>query len=140
MRRPTWNAVWQDEMSVGIPEIDEDHKHFFRLINELNRSITARLDPVDIRDSLQIIVDDAERHFNLEEKLFLEWGYPDADGHAKIHSSILHALKDLMAKFVPYGFDSGWLDAGLKIRDILMGHIMTEDMKYAEYYKKSHAS
>lgn len=137
MRRPTWNAVWQDEMSVGIPEIDEDHKHFFRLINELNRSITARLDPVDIRDSLQIIVDDAERHFNLEEKLFQEWNYPDADGHAKIHSSILRALKDLMEKFVPYGFDSGWVDAGLKIRDILMGHIMTEDMKYAEYYKNS---
>jgi hemerythrin len=50
-------------MSVGIPEIDEDHKHFIFLINELNRSIVDRKDPAEIKKRLQIIVEDAERHF-----------------------------------------------------------------------------
>jgi hypothetical protein len=30
-KRPTWTMTWNDGMSVGIPEIDEEHKQFIRL-------------------------------------------------------------------------------------------------------------
>jgi len=124
-------------MSVGIPEIDEDHKQFILLINELNRSITDRMDPEEIKKRLQFIVEDAERHFSQEERLFKEWQYPDTDNHARIHAQALKALKAIMESFIPYGHDSGWIDAGLKIKGILINHILTEDMKYAEFYRNS---
>ena len=137
MKRPTWTITWTEVMSVGIPEIDADHKHFILLINELNRSITERNDPAEIKRRLQLIVDDTERHFAQEERLFKEWQYPDLDRHAGIHARTLSALQEMQAEFIPYGFDSGWIDAGLRIKELLIKHVLTEDMKYAEFYRNS---
>lgn len=121
-------------MSVGIPAIDEDHQNFIVLINDLNRSISERMLPAEIIKRMEIIIDDAARHFDQEEKLFFEWHYPDVSGHAVIHANILAALQDMQNKFKPYGHDSGWVDAGVQIKKILIDHILKEDMKYADYY------
>lgn len=135
MRRPTFTITWVDEMSVGIPEIDGDHKRFIFLINELNRSITEGKTPTEIKRRLQVILDDAAEHFAHEEKLFKEWRYPDIAGHAKIHAQTLKELNAIMREFIPYGHDTAWLNAGSRIKSILINHILSEDMKYAEFYR-----
>lgn len=137
MRRPTWTIAWNEGMSVGVPEIDEDHKHFILLINEFNRSITDRRDSEEIKTRLQNITSDAARHFAHEEKLLKEWQYPDIDIHARIHLYILKELQAVKEQFAPYGLDSGWVDAGLRIKGLLLDHIITEDMKYAELNRNS---
>ncbi len=137
MRRPTLNLIWSEDLSVGIPEVDEDHRRFFVLINELNRSITTGKEPSSIMNTLQSIINDAVEHFAHEEKLFREWQYPEEDAHARKHASVVKALGILQLKFVPYGKDSEWMDAGIKIKKILLDHILKEDMKYAEYYRQS---
>jgi hemerythrin len=135
MKRPTWQLQWDEGMSVGIPEIDEDHKQFLVLINELNRSITEGRKQTEIKERLVFIVRDAARHFQREEELFQEWQYPDAASHALVHAQALRALKRIQDSFIPYGLDTEWVDAGLFIKSILLSHIFTEDMKYAVYFK-----
>jgi hemerythrin-like metal-binding protein len=134
MRSPTLQITWSDSMSVGIPEIDEDHKQFIVLINELNRSITDRMSPEEIIKRLEFLIDDTARHFDQEERLFFEWQYPDISGHAGIHANVLKTLNVMKQQFMPYGHDSGWVDAGIKIKKILIDHILKEDMKYADFY------
>ena len=139
MKRPTWQILWNDEMCVGIPEVDEDHRRFISLIHEFNRSITERMESGEIKKRLQFIVDNAERHFAHEEKLFKEWQYPDTNAHALLHAQELQALKSMMNDFIPYSHDSGWINEGLKIKSILMNHIKS-DMKYADFYRTSFPS
>lgn len=135
MKKPKWSLEWNDEMSVGIPEIDGDHKRFISLINGLNLSITERMRASEIKKRLQLIVEDAERHFEQEENFFREWQYPDTGGHAHSHSQILDSLKTIQDSFMPYGLEAEWLDAALIIKAILIRHILTEDMQYANYFK-----
>lgn len=135
MKRLKWKLEWHDGMSVGIPEIDNDHKQFILLINELNRSIAERMRPVEIKKRLQLIVDDAQRHFEREEKCLRECQYPDAGGHARAHANILQSLQKIMESFMPFGLEAEWIDAALAIKEILISHILTEDMKYANYLK-----
>jgi len=137
MKRPTWTIRWEAEMSVGIPEIDEDHKQFFVTINLLNRSIIDRMEPAEIKKRMQLIIDDAERHFSQEERMFKEWNYPDIEGHTAMHDQTLKALYEVNDKFIPYGFDSAWVDAGLRVKSILVEHILNEDLKYATFYRNS---
>jgi hemerythrin-like metal-binding protein len=137
MKRPTWTIRWEAEMSVGIPAIDEDHKQFFVMINLLNRSIIDRMEPAAIKKRMQLIIDDAERHFSQEERLFKEWQYPDIESHALSHGRALKELYEVNEKFIPYGFDSAWVDAGLRVKSILVDHILNEDMKYAIFYRDS---
>jgi len=137
MRRPTVTFTWTEEMSVGIPAVDEDHQQFILLINDLNRAITKRDSASEIKQKLLLIIEDAERHFKQEETLFKEWQYPDTGQHERIHSQVITTLKVINNKFVPYGHDSEWMDVGVQVKKIIVDHILKEDMKYAEYYHKS---
>ncbi len=134
MEPHTWKLEWSEEMSVGIPEIDEDHKRFIFLIDELNRAIAGRLGQDEIQIRLQLILDDAARHFAHEERLFKEWKYPDAEDHANRHANLTRSLQALQDRFINYGLPSEWIDVGLEVKDILINHLLTEDMKYAEFY------
>lgn len=127
-------------MSVGIPEIDEDHKRFASLINDFNRAILDRMDIVEIKRRLQLVLDDAVQHFAHEERLFKEWQYPDADEHATRHAEAVAAYQAIMEKFVTYDLESEWIDAGQQVKDLLITHLLEEDMKYAKFYREFRAS
>ena len=118
-------------MSVGIPEIDEEHQTFIHLVNELNRVLTERTNLEEIRNKIQLLINDVILHFTHEERLFKEWHYPDADDHASKHADIINTLEDVNALFFTSKCDSHWIDAGLKISVILISHILNDDMKYA---------
>ena len=135
MKKPKWNLEWNEGMSVGIPEIDADHQRFISLLNELNRSITERMKATEIHKRLQHVIDDTERHFEQEEKFFQKWRYPNAELHAGSHKQVLNTLKKIQDSFIPYGLEAEWLDAALKIKNILISHILVEDMQYANYFK-----
>lgn len=137
MDEQLWKIEWDDGMSVGIPEIDEDHRHFIALVNGLNQAITDRMELAEIRNRLRLIVDDATQHFNHEERLFREWQYPNADSHAGIHAHVINVLQEIREKFIPYGLDAEWIDAGLRIKGTLINHILMEDMKYAIFCRDS---
>ena len=123
-------------MSVGIPEIDDDHKQFISSISELNRAIAERMRPTEIHRRLQTIVDETKSHFEREEQFFREWQYPGAEDHARIHATILKSLQDILESFLPYGLEAEWIDAALVIKDVLISHILVEDMKYAHYLQR----
>lgn len=131
-----WFLQWDESMSVGIPAIDEEHKHFIGLINTLNKSILGRHSPAIIRAHVKAIVDDAREHFSHEEALFKEWNYPDSHRHAKLHAESIEALQNLSGRFL---FDDATeyelIDAGLKIKHALVEHLLTEDMQYRDFYR-----
>ena len=135
MKKPKWNLEWNDGMSVGIPEIDEDHKRFISLIDELNLSIAERMKATEIKRRLQHVIEDANQHFEQEEKFFRERQYPNAEIHARSHNNVRNTLKKIQESFMPYGLEAEWLDAALVIKQILISHILTEDMQYANYFK-----
>ena len=134
MEMPVWKIEWSEALSVGIPEIDEDHKRFARLVNELNRSIVNRAQLHEIRHRLQMIIDDAVQHFAHEERLFKVWQYPDSQSHAAIHAEIIKVLQSIMSSSVATCLNRPWIEAGLKIKAVLIDHILKEDAKYTKAY------
>jgi hemerythrin-like metal-binding protein len=132
-KRPTLTFTWSDEMDVGIPEIDEDHKPIIISINEFNRSITEGKDPTEIKRHLQLVIDETIQHFSQEEELFKEWQYSEATSHARLHAHILKAMQGIKNGFIPYGPDSSWRRVGITIKVILVEHFKNEDVKYAEF-------
>jgi hemerythrin-like metal-binding protein len=128
-----WRLEWSDELSVNIPEIDVEHQHFIFLVNELNDAIVRRLGLVVIKKCMIAILDDAVSHFSHEEALFKEWGYPDAEGHANIHEQIMFSLRKIMEGFEPGGLEYVWIEAGLTIKNVLIDHILSSDMRYRDF-------
>jgi hemerythrin-like metal-binding protein len=124
---------WNVGLSMDIPEIDAEHQHFILLVNKLNEAIVARLDVEAVKYCMQSILMDAARHFAHEEALFNQWGYPDAEEHAKKHAEVTRALDGIMGHFGSGGFDDEWIEAGLQVKEALIAHMLDEDMKYRDF-------
>lgn len=135
MEPPVWKLEWTDELSVGIPEVNEDHKRFIKLVNDLNNAIVGRKGVKEIRKQMQLLLEDAEQHFSHEERLFKQWNYPDADEHAEKHAELTKQLQAIMNELDYEDLEYGWVAAGLKIKEALITHILVEDMKYRDYYR-----
>jgi hemerythrin-like metal-binding protein len=129
MKNPEWNLEWNKGMGAGIPEIDANHQRLIALIYELDRSNTEKTKATEIHKRLQHVIDDTKRHFELEEKFFQEWRYPDADVHASSHKLVLKILRRIQDSASPCGIEAGWPDAALKIKNLLVSHILAEDMQ-----------
>ena len=136
MASRTWHVTWDDGMSVGLPLIDEDHKRFIALVADFNKSIAVRTSVAEVQKKLQEIVDDAARHFAREERLLNEWLYPGAEEHAFIHARLVKVMQEIQAK-ISSGYDAEWVEAGLKIKEVLIHHMRTEDVKFAEFLRTS---
>lgn len=90
---------WKDEYSVGIDEVDYEHKELIALINELYKqleSADAKLTvPAFFGDLLKAI----GAHFALEEKLMRERSYGRLEQHKADHERLLEELRDIMDAF-----------------------------------------
>ncbi len=139
MEQEPWKLVWQDELSVGIAEVDEDHKRFIQLVNDLNEAIAGKKGLTEIRRRMQLIMEDADLHFAHEERLFREWNYPDADDHAAKHEEVRQQCRKILGQFSDQSFETEWIAAGLQVKKILVAHLLTADMKYRDYYRAAHS-
>lgn len=128
-----WRLEWSPELSVHIPEIDAEHKHFIELINALNEAIAERMSLSEVRKRMQDVLDDALAHFDHEEVLFIEWGYPAAEQHAREHAAATRMFTDIMKRIEKSEQEHEWEEAGLQVRQLLVQHLLNEDMKYRDY-------
>lgn len=132
--KPIWRLDWNESLSMYIPEIDAEHQHFIRLVNELNEAIIGRMNKKMIKSRMRAILNDAAMHFAHEEAVFKEWGYPDAEQHAQKHAQIITFLNEIMESVDHGKMAHGWLEAGLEMKQVLVRHISSEDMKYRDYH------
>jgi hemerythrin len=129
-----WRLEWQPELSVHIPEIDAEHKHFIELINALNEAISERMSLSEVRKRMQDVLDDAVAHFEHEEALFIEWGYPDAEQHAREHAAAASVFSEIKRRIECKEMEDEWAEAGLRVRQLLVAHLLNEDMKYRDFW------
>jgi len=129
-----WRLEWSPELSVHIPEIDAEHKHFIELINALNEAIAERMSLSEVRKRMQDVLDDAVAHFDHEEVLFVEWGYPEAEQHAREHAAAAEIFVTIMKRIEKSEQDYEWVEAGLQVKQLLVAHLLNEDMKYRDYW------
>lgn len=66
--------VWEDSFSVGVALLDEQHRRVIEMINSLAE---ARLEREVLSETLVKMLDYAREHFEAEEHLLAQHGYPD---------------------------------------------------------------
>jgi hemerythrin len=129
-----WKLDWNDDMSIGIPEADQEHRQFIQSVNDLNFAIASRMDLTEIQRRIQLILDNAEQHFVHEETFLKQLKYPDADDHANKHAQTREALRKTVAQCTKDSLEPQWIAAALEVKRILVNHLMAEDMKYRDYF------
>lgn len=84
---------WSDDLSVGVHEIDEQHKILIVLINRLYEEVIVNNADIDIIDEiLGDLIDYTIVHFTFEEKLYHTLGYSEVETHHEYHTKLKHQL------------------------------------------------
>jgi len=124
---------WTEELSVGIQEIDEQHKILIDLINRLYESIVKQTDNQEVNEILTELVQYTIVHFAVEESLMRIFDYPDYEGHKKIHQELQQQVIDLHKK-VKENQASVSMDLLKFLKNWLSQHIFVEDQKYSPFF------
>ena len=124
---------WNDQYSVGVKEIDDQHKLFVevlqKLSNELISGVGGKEVVSDLMDSLGEYVD---LHFNTEEFYFKKFGYEGTDEHIKAHNEFREKAKEEISMIKNGGELT--LDLINYLETWLANHIMDMDQKYVRCF------
>jgi len=124
---------WSNEYSVGVEEIDEQHKELVRLLNSLHQAIHERHGSEVSRRILNELVAYTQVHFAVEESLMRISAYPDFANHKKIHTSLIEQVHELQIKL-----DEGAAKISFELlhflKHWLMHHILETDKQFGQHF------
>ncbi len=124
--------VWDDDLSVGIAEMDEDHKHMLNLINNLRASVLCNTGEAFERQNLDDLVQYTRDHLKREEELLRKHDFPNYEGHKAQHDQMISYVNTYVRRYQEQG-----RKVLPEIADYLTlwltDHIQVTDKQYSEF-------
>ncbi len=128
------NIEWKKSFSVGIEEIDNQHKQLVKIINELYGKLSHNPSSVTLADIHKELKDYYNHHFETEEKYMLKFGFEHYKDHKSEHDSFRIQLNDLINN-QSINIDKQIIEILNFLKDWLLNHIMDTDKEYIETFK-----
>jgi hemerythrin len=120
---------WSSDLSVGVPEMDNQHRQLINMINDLMDNIDS-LGKDEILKAYTALGDFVVKHFKEEEEFMESIQYDGLATHKIIHERLLNQLGDFAKQIEDGTLDSEKLFSFLELW--LKSHIMGIDAKYGE--------
>lgn len=92
------DLVWGKILSVGVDEIDEDHRKLIHIFNILNHAVVKGESPEYLVATLEELINCTVWHFSHEERLMLKYRYPEIEEHKAEHRELIESAKELQQK------------------------------------------
>lgn len=124
--------VWNETNNLGIPIIDEQHRGIVSTINTLYNFVELGKGLEALSPTLNIIDQYAILHFETEEFMLTQAGYPDCSQHFHLHEALVEKTKQVRFQAT--------LDKDPKIalkflREWWLNHINVEDRKFVNWLR-----
>ena len=126
------DIVWDYVLSVGVDEIDEDHRKLVNIFNILNHAVAEGESQDYLAAVLEELINCTVWHFSHEERLMLKYGYEGIEEHKTEHRELIKEAKGLQQEILQ-------ADKPVAAEDIeylerwLTEHILTADMRLGSY-------
>ncbi len=121
--------VWTDAFNVGVAIIDRQHRGLMDTINRLFEAVRTNAGASVMDDVLRDLEGYTKVHFDTEEKLLKEHGFPDLARHQLLHDA-LRARTAALRRLPP----SELLASGYQMLALLkawwVGHVTGADRQY----------
>lgn len=128
-------VAWTDELSIGIGEIDGQHKKLVAMINDLNDAVAGGKAAQTVKAVLDGLSDYTVTHFGNEENYFRKFDYPEYEAHKALHdrfvAKVTKAREDMAS-----GRAMVSRDITIFLKEWLIEHIMKTDRRYAPFLRK----
>lgn len=128
--------TWTPNLSVGVNQIDDQHKIWFDKANELFEAGKAQRAKEYINTMIDFLDEYTKQHFRDEEAYMEKIGYPEIDAQKKAHASFIKDLAKLKSEYNESGGNLlVIINANKMVINWLTNHITTMDKKIGDYAK-----
>ncbi len=127
---------WNEEHSVGISIIDEEHKRFIDIINEIIVAKQHDDNPVKIEKMLNELIDYAWNHFRTEESYMIEFNYPKYQYHKEEHLGFVDRINSYCSRVKNGDFQIA-NEILEYLKQWLVRHIQGTDKQYIECFVRN---
>ena len=125
---------WDDSLSIGIEEVDNQHKELIKKLDDLAECILKKKGKDKIGTILRFMDDYTKMHFSTEEEYMLKYDYPGLSHqkkqHEKFKNTTMRLIKELESEKDTESFASS---VQRFLIDWLILHIKTTDQKFGEF-------
>ncbi len=87
---------WKNEYTIGVPEVDAEHRELIALINAAHEEMLRDGSPDSVTRFLGEIHTRIAAHFALEEKVMRAEKYDQLSQHKADHERLLDDIRDIM--------------------------------------------
>jgi len=129
--------AWKDEFSLGINEIDEQHKKMLSIINKLYNLFEEKKheDQIEIEKVIKEMADYAIYHFETEEKYFQLFGYEKREEHEEIHNQYRQKIDAWKLRYEENKDKSVFFEISTFLHDWWIWHINNTDREYVPFMR-----
>lgn len=127
---------WEQKYSVGVVELDNQHKQLINMINELYFAMSNDRGQQVVDDIIKDMLGYAKMHFNVEEAYMRQVEYLGSLQHFREHERFVEKAQE-MAKRCENGEFVLSFEVIQFLSDWLQGHILETDMKYVSVFKET---
>ena len=129
---------WSDAISVGVAEVDDQHKVLIGILNRLFVATAQRKGNEILNEILEALIEYAKTHFELEEQLMQEAGYNEVklEAHKREHQAFAARLDELSRKHSVESKQNSF-EVVHFLKRWLHDHIQVTDRTYALALKRA---
>ncbi|MBI9079468.1 MAG: hemerythrin family protein [Pseudodesulfovibrio sp.] len=129
---------WNEELNVGVEQVDNQHKELIRIINGLINAVDLGRDKKTLENVLQKLREYTVFHFNSEEALMEEVRYNKRGEHINEHARLKRSIKDFQRNL--YKHETLTSDMVLEfMKEWLLHHILSFDRELARFIHEQKA-
>ena len=89
--------AWNEDLALGVPVMDDDHERILFLVQALFDALVNRSSETIVNDAVLELVNHTCAHFEREERLMLEYHYPEYAQHKAEHIKLTEEISKIIA-------------------------------------------
>ncbi|WP_085446767.1 bacteriohemerythrin [Magnetofaba australis] len=124
---------WNDKMSVGVKQLDDEHKRLVDIVNNLHRLLKSDGERSALGAILRELTDFTVTHFEHEEALMAKHQFPGLEDQKSQHRRMVATFQHLVERFENGEFTVA-MDVMSFARGWLTKHILGTDMQYKSFF------
>ena len=126
--------VWIDAFSIGVPELDADHRQLVADAGAIVEAIRAMRPWHEVTAIAALMAQRCSAHFRREEALLESDGFGSLAPHRREHERIEAELQGVLGRIEGTGMPTrGMIEAALSFREMLIDHLLHYDLVYKSH-------
>ena len=127
---------WNKNLETGNTMIDQQHRQLIDAINNLLQACSSGKGRAEIEKTVKFLYGYTAKHFGDEDKLQVQYHYPDYANHKRYHEEFKKAVKELGIQLQKEGPTVTLVGkVNTSVGGWLLNHIQREDVKVAAHIK-----